>query len=381
MRRSVFAAATGIVVLALAAWLLIAPTALIRYPDDVDQTLTYRGVIAVPDAPGATTATVEQLTITRHLWVASSTFKTANIREDITTRYGTEVLTQHNGYVIDRRTMRTRTNGGNFAFTTDNAVDRKNSYGPTLPMNLDGSGKYRLWSDDTGTAYNVIGDGTTSKVDGVTLDTFTASVAPRPVTAAYQQFLNLPETTTLTTLAKAVHVNLQTVLDTLKPIVSPIVFAELNDATTMPIPLRYSLQSNGEIRVEPNTGAMVDVHNVANRLSVTADLTALSLPTILSPYAQDPVVRTVLAQFDQLAQRPALIAMSMQYGQTPASVRSAVAVARGLRNDAHKVTVDVPLGLAALALLLLVGALLPPRRQAAQLHLVHHHRRDARSAA
>jgi hypothetical protein len=107
----------------------------------------------------------------------------------------------------------------------------------------------------------------------------------------------------------------------------------------------------------------------------------LSLPTILSPYAQDPVVRTVLAQFDQLAQRPALIAMSMQYGQTPASVRSAVAVARGLRNDAHKVTVDVPLGLAALALLLLVGALLPPRRQAAQLHLVHHHRRDARSAA
>lgn len=381
MRRSVFATLAFLAFVGLAAWMLIAPDALIRYPDDLDQTLTYRGVIAVPDAPGTHTATVEPMTITRHIWVASSTFSTARVRETVTTRFGGEVHVQHNGFVIDRRTMKIRSSSNNFAFTTDNPVDRRHAYGPSLPMRVDAAGKYRLWSDDTGQAYNVVGDGTTVRVHGVKLVTLTANVGPRSVTDAYARFLDLPESATLQTLAKVADVDLQAALNALSSVVSPIAMADVIDATNAPIPLHYSLASTGRINVEPRTGGIVDVENVANRLAVKPELNELHLDTILGAYAQDPVVHTVLDQLDELAARPAEPAMNMQYAQTPASVRSAVSYADGLRKDAHRVNVDVPLALAALAFLLLVGAALPPRKEAAHLHLLPHHGIRERHAA
>lgn len=380
MRRQLLAAGAAVTTIALAGWLLLAPDILVRYPDDLDQTLSYRGVVSVT-GDGAVEDTDQPMTVTRHIWVAKSTFTAATIRENVTTTIGDDVRTQANGYVIDRRSMKIRTRSGNFAFTTANAVDRENSYGPNLPMNLDRSGKYRVWSDDTGTAYNLVGTGESYEVDGLRLAKLEASVAPRAVTSAYRDFLDLPETTTLRELAGVVDIDVQRVLDALEPVITPVALSEVIYATTAPVPLRYFLQSTGEVGVEPRTGGIVDVHNVAHRLSVTADLTPLRLRSILGAYSQDPVVRTVLDQVDGLASRPPHLVMSMRYAQTPESVRAAAAVAAGLRSDARRVTFGVPVGLAALALLLAVGALVPPRRQAVRLHLLHRHADRERDAA
>lgn len=375
MRRRLLATAAAVTVFAFTGWVTVAPDALIRYPDDLDQTLSYRGVVSTPTTPGHALDVHRNLTVTRHIWVAASTANTASIREVITTKIDGESRRQTNGYVIDRRTMKIRNEAeGNFAFTEDNRVRRPGSYGPTLAMDLDTSGKYQLWSDDTGSSFPMIGADKLSEAHGLTLATLTTNVGPRPVTAEYRDFLDLPRTTTLQDLATIAGVDLDGVLATLATAVSPVVLAEVTEATTMALPLDYFLESNGEIRVEPRTGGIVDVASVVNRLMVRPDLDAVPLRTILGAYLLDPVVRTVLAEVDELAERPAIPAMIMRYAQTPASVRAAAAEATRLRHEARRVTHDIPLGIGALAILFAVGALLPPRQKAERLRFPRHHR-------
>lgn len=351
-----------ITLFAATAWVWVGPWALERFPSDFDQTLHYSGTVAIPATPGAPLAAPIPLSITRHIWATDSTFDTVTIRETIDSTYGDTTRRQTNGYVLDRRTMRSVDGSGNFAFTTDNKVDRGNAFGPNLAMSLDTEGKYQLWNDDTGTSYNVVGNGTTSQAGDLTLVAMTAGTSTHAVSDAYRRFLELPTSTTLADLARIAEVDLAAIMQLLSTALPATMMTELATVTAAPVPLQYQLTATGRLQVEASTGGIVNVSEVVNRLAVSPDLNALGLRTLLRDYALDPTVRSVLDGIDALGRRPALPAMSMRYAQTPQSVASATEAAGDLHDKITLVEQRSRWALFALVPLFIVGALWPRRR-------------------
>jgi hypothetical protein len=368
--------------LAATAWIAFAPWWLVRYPTDLDQTLHYTGTVAIPVTPGASSEVRHPVSITRHVRVVGSTFDRVRLRETVTTRIGTDVQVQENGYVLDRRTMKPLRGAGNYAFTTGHRVERTGAYTQTqFPMHVQSTGAYKIWSDDTASTYNALASGDTTKVGKLELVVLRANAAAHPVTNAYRASLGLPETTTLQEAARLAHVDLDAVMTTLSGVLPDTAIGQLTAKLREPMPLMYQLESSGTVGVEPLTGGVVQVQNVVNRLTVAPDLDALQLRAALADFALDPTVRTVLAKLDDLAARPPVAAMSLSYSQTPASVRAAAHTAADMRNQSRLVSMWVPTWASALALVLIGGALVWPKRheeaQAVAATATHHWRQRA----
>ena len=354
-------------------WWLVAVPLLVRYPDDLDTTLHYRGTVTfnVDPETGAPLADPIDvpLTIDRRIAVVDSTLAEAVVAETITTTFGATEQVDRHSYVLDRRSMRFESGARSYAYGADNVVDRSGMYRVNLPMEVDIGDRYRIWNNETGAFYRLESAGGEATVAGEKVLRFKGSLPNQPVAPYYAEVLEergLPSEATLAQLApqlKAAGIDVAKVVPALATVLKPADLAAVNQVLAKPIPLRYTFSFRGEIGVEPETGAIVQLRGVDETIAVQPDLSAvLGLVPILTPYAANPVIQQVGAGVSALAQRPPSPVYRVRYSQTPASVRATMAEAQDQLDKIVLAERYVPWTLAALGVVLLAAGALVWRR-------------------
>ena len=154
------------------------------------------------------------------------------------------------------------------------------------------------------------------------------------------------------------------------PVLTSTQVSQLQQELARPVPLSYRYFQNGWVEVEPTTGANISASS-REGVSVTPDLTGLNqVVQALAPLRSLPAVQALSKAVATMSggARPVL---TLQFTQTPASVQSMTAVARDQAGLMALVRWQLPLALAALALVaLLLAVLWRPRRPAPVTHLL-----------
>ena len=139
-------------------------------------------------------------------------------------------------------------------------------------------------------------------------------------------------------------------------------------STSQPIVLEYVDSFSGRTFIEPDTGAVVDVRSVVERVSVRPAPEALPpLLAILERYRSDPAVDEAVVRLEALATEPMPV-FEYRYAQVPSSVDEIATWVGDQRDRMVLAERTIPLVLAvAGGLLLLVGVsglIVRARRQA-----------------
>ena len=370
--------ATGCLFVAAAVlWWLFAVPALVKYPTDVDVSPRYEGslrLFADPEtfAPLAEPLAVP-LTIERHLEAVGDESGSSRVlvRETLVQKAGQIDLTQENVYVLDRRSMENVADDRAYAFDETNVADRSGSYRLQLPMDLDESGTYEIYSNNIGDTYRLEGTGDSYEAAGLTLDQFRATLDYTPVAEAFLDDLRravaLPEELTIQQLQPQLQqlgIDVTALAGALAPVVSPADAQVLAQLGSQAVPLVYVYRLDGTIGVEPRTGTEVDVSSVTEVIAVRPNFTALApLLELLARYPQEPAALAAGEALEVLAGIQPTPVAEFSYGQTDASVADIAAEAKDQRDLINLAERLVPIGLLAVGgLLILVGVFLYFRR-------------------
>ena len=127
-------------------------------------------------------------------------------------------------------------------------------------------------------------------------------------------------------------------------------------STSQPIALEYLDSFSGRTFIEPDTGAVVDVRSVVERVSVRPVPEALPpLLAILERYRSEPAVDEAIVRLEALATQPMPV-FEYRYAQVPSSVDEIATWVGDQRDRMVLAERTIPLVLtAAGGLLLLVG--------------------------
>lgn len=346
------------------AWLLFAPGMLVKYPDDLDQTVDANGAVTlyVDPATGAPSETPQRLplTITRNLKVVASSGDQATVRETSTERLGPAapgVIRQQ--FVINRRTMRNVNAPDAYAYVPDNVTKRAPTYAINFPFDT-GDGPYRVWKNETASAYAFRRAGSDVERAGVTLTPLYGSLADAPATAAYVAQLGLP--------ARVAPAVFAPQLEQLLPALTATDRTALRAVLAEPVAIKYFVSVETRLLVEPQTGAIVSLDRIDQTISALPDLsglTALKAMLTAPRYTDNETVQAALAA---LPAGPTRV-LHMQYAQTPKSVAAIAGYADGLAGDIRMVERVIPFALALAGVLLLAGAVVVRRvRRPAAVH-------------
>jgi hypothetical protein len=193
-----------------------------------------------------------------------------------------------------------------------------------------------------------------------------------PVTEAYLRSLDevvpLPRSLTFDQLRPslvAAGVPVDETLTELLAVASPEDVATLAGLVDDPIPLEYVISFGGETYVEPQTGAIVDVTSVVDRISARpAGAGTEELLTVLDRYRAQPSVAATLDALDRLQAEP-LPVFEYRYAQDP---ESAEEIATWVGDQLDRIDLAerlVPLAMAGLGVLAIAAGtvLLLRRRQ------------------
>ena len=165
-RRRIWALVLGILgvllVLGSFLWRSLASDALVKYPDDVDETPVYTGTVTLYVDP-ATAAPLPApqevpLEVRRHVQVTESTSELAVVHETLNlTATGLFDAVQENQYVMDRKTMLNVADDRAWAFDAANVVDRSGAYRLNFPLDNQ-SIPYPIYLNETQTTYQAMPD-------------------------------------------------------------------------------------------------------------------------------------------------------------------------------------------------------------------------------
>ena len=371
MRRATkIAAAIGISLLvAMGLWLLIAPGQLVKYPSDLDKTAVAQGTLSLYLDPGTAAARTEPLVmpldIRRHVRVVESTGSQAIVQETSAERVGRlpeQTLEQR--YAIDRGSLQNADSRKAYAYTPDNVTDRSPYYSINLPFGT-GSGPYKVWKNETGTAYAFEQDGSEIERGGVTLIPMTGSLTNVPATAAYVEQLGgqgIAKSLTAEQMAaqlEARGIDLQAITEQVLPAMTEPQRKLARTVLAQAVPLKYYVSVETRLLVEPTTGAIVSLDSIDQTLTAAPDLQAFEkLAEILAapPLADRPAVQQVRETLAALAAPEPVKVLEMKYGQTPDSVADFAAYAKDKAADVKLVKTTIPATLGILAVLALVAA-------------------------
>ncbi len=377
--RSAFVVA-GVLAVAALLWMLVAVPALVKYPTDLNVDLQYKGTFTVLVNPTTAAPLAEPmvlpLTVDRHIEAVGdeSGASLVVVRETIHQQAGDLLdVTQTNQYVMDRSTVENVADDRAFAFDPANVVDRSGAYRLNLPFDTSTDKTYDVYKNEIDSTYQLAADPETptGEIDGLGVSYFAVNVDEAPMSDAYLAELSkavpLPTSLTLDQMKPqllAAGIDVDAVLATLTPVLTPEDTATLAQFAGEPIGLDYVMSFGGRMAVEPVTGADVQVA-VAESVGVRPQVTSLpALQEVLGHYPNVPEAVAASAALNDLVGGPAISLFEYSYQQTPVSVADVVDKAGAMRQQVLLAKVWVPLGLAAAALLsLAIGGVIFLRRR------------------
>jgi hypothetical protein len=261
-----------------------------------------------------------------------------------------------------------------WAFTTENPVDRSDTFRLQFPFDVDAD-SYPVYKNETGVPYTstrAAEQGTWGQLaPGVDVHAddavqFDVIEPPQPITDAYRQALtsivNLPDSLTIEQIAPILAragVDLTATLGALTPVIDPTDLETLLTLSGQPVALSYVDGFEGSDVVDRYTGGIIAVTDVTETISAVPDPQLLTaLQAILDKYPQVPeaVTASGVIASGGLAQIPVF---TNQYHQTPASIADVYGEIRDLGDQRRLAEVTVPRVLRIAGVVLLVlGAVL-----------------------
>jgi hypothetical protein len=367
MRRPiVILGALGVVLFTAAAlWLLFAPGALVKYPDDLDKTVVAKGTVSVyvdPETGAPAAPQTLPLTIKRNLRVVESTGSEAVVLETSTEQVGTQAPQElHQQYVIDRSSLKNVSDHHAYAYQPVNVADRSGAYTINLPFST-GDGPYPIYKNETGTRYAFRASGDEVERNGVTLQPMTGRLTGGLATDAYIDELaamGIQKQMPVAQLAPQVGIDPAVLTEQLLPALSAEDRAAVQAMLAKPVPIKYFVSVDTRLLVEPTTGAIVSLDKIEQTLSALPDLSNLAgLGAMLSKpeYADSEVVQGTLRTIQGLTGVLPVAVMKFEYSQTPASVADIAAYASDQASSITMVEQWIPLSIAFSGLLAAIAA-------------------------
>lgn len=245
---------------------------LLQYPDDVDQTRQFEGVLgrmlnaealAAGDAANIFLTDVP-VTIDRSVEVIEVDGQKALV-EDISVLNGPAgpILSTENVYTIDRKSMEHIEN-----FTDDERVVDREGLVVGFPIGTDAE-DYEGWNGDSQATNTIAYGGTETHESGIETRTFQATSGPDPITDP-EMLASFPAAlpkTTIEGLVPALGL----------PDEAAAQLAELLPALPDPVPLAYTYEYTSNYWVEPDSGVLIDFDKVESR-AVAIDLGEQQIP-------------------------------------------------------------------------------------------------------
>lgn len=342
-----------------------------KYPKNLKATTHYAGTFTLYTDPAtnAPLATPVQVPLTVDRRVATVPSKTGANRvvvDEVITQHAGDIVntTQHNVYVMDRKTAANVNDPRAYAFVPSNKVNRAGSYRLNLRFDLKSSARVAVYENELGTTYQLQPDKAqpTVTTSGLKLNRYTAAGTEVPLAPGYVtelgQSVRLPLSLTFVELApqlKAQGIDVDALLTALTPKLSAEDQATLGAMAFKPIKLQYVATFNGSVAAEPMTGAEVDV-SANETIGVRPAMTDLPvLQTILRHYPTVPEAIAADAALTKVAAGPATKLFGYSYQQTPASVAEVAKQVKDMRSQLRMAKVFIP---ATLAILSLIGFIL-----------------------
>jgi hypothetical protein len=350
----------GVLLMILAGvWRLAVPPLAIKLPDDLDKTAHATGTFTLFLNPATKTPIDDPqsypLDIERRLHVASSTSKTAVLKEDdvevikgLPDPVGHQTLVQQ--YVLDRRSMKDVDSDQAYAYSTSSKVDRSPAYSVQLPFDT-GKGPYQIWKNEAGRSYAFTGEGTTH-ANGITVQLLHGTLKDAKVEPYYIDTLSSVLPKTLTPAEAAAQLESQgvdaTALTTVVlPQLDPADRAEITSILAQPVNLKYTVDVDTHLGIEQRTGAIVNLRKIDQTIYVSPDVTGIGRAQLIlaeQKYAGKPVVVAASQVLNKLVTSPPrLKAYSYAYSQTPASVADISSYAKDKGDQIDLVQRTVPL--------------------------------------
>jgi hypothetical protein len=321
---------TGIaLLLAGALWRPVAVPLLVKFPTDLDQATRYEGTFTVYVDPetGATLASPIDLPLELERRIRTvpeqSGARTVVVQELVTFRIaGTEQREAHQ-YVMDRRSMANRNDPRSYAYTPANIVDRDGTYRVNLPLGTKADGEYRIWENEPGQAFPMVGVARRVEREDLSLVEMEEVFDAAPVADYYRDELRKQGFALevgfeeLAARLGAAGVDVEAALGALPASDA----ATVSDARMRGLPLRFFRYNDGRALVEPRTGAIVDLLVSDEGIAATIDLAPLAeLRQALARNASQPAIAALADGLDAVdAASPARV-YHLHYGQTPGSV-------------------------------------------------------------
>jgi hypothetical protein len=333
---AIVALSVGVVLVAAAViWRSFAVPALVKFPTDVDQNPRYEGTFVLFVDP-ATAAPLDEpmtadLAVNRHIEAlpAESGAHEVVVRETITFEVaGLPEATQVHQYVMDRSTNVNLNDERAWAFENSNVLDRAGAYWIAMPADVDTTSPVPMYKDEIGATFTAVGGPAMEEIDGLDLVGFEANLtSPQPLTEAYLDRLDavvpLPRSLTFDQLRPsllAAGLAVDEAMAAVAESATPDDLATLAELIGEPIPLEYVIEFSGHTFVEPQTGAIVDVSSVVDRVSARPAGEAISaLVNILERYRDDPAIAATIDALNGFSTQP-LPVFEYRYAQAPDSV-------------------------------------------------------------
>jgi hypothetical protein len=309
-----------VLVVASFVWRSVAVDALVKYPDDVDETPVYAGTFTLYVDPETTAPLPEPrevpLEVRRHVRVVESTDELAVVRETLSlAAEGVFDFDQENQYVMDRSTIQNVADPRAWAYSEDNVVDRSGTYRLSFPLDTE-SVPYPIYLNEAETTYDATPDpaGPEGEVAGLDVLNFVADVPYQPVAEAYLATLDsalpnpLPRELTLqqlNPLLAQAGIDIPALLPALLPALSDADREAVLALAQQPIKLQYLLRNRGADSVEPRTGGIVEVRDVEQSFAAAPDPELVpQLNDLLSRYTDVPGVSDAIERLTALATEP-----------------------------------------------------------------------------
>jgi hypothetical protein len=377
-KRRIWALVLGIVgvllVVASFVWRAVAVDALVKYPDDVDETPVYTGTFTLYIDPATTEPLPEPqevaLEVRRHVQVVESTDDLAVVKETLgLVATGVFDFTQENQYVMDRKTILNVADDRAWAYDPSNVVDRSGAYRLNFPLDTQ-SEPHTIYMNEGETTYEAVPDAAepTGTVEGLSVLNFTADVPYVPVTEEYLATLDgalpnpLPRELSLqqlNPLLAEAGIDIPGLLPALLPALSEADRTAVVELAQQPIKLQYLLRNRGGDSVEPRTGGIVEVRDVEQNFAAAPDPELVpQLNDLLSRYTQVAGVPEVIERLGALAAEPIRI-FDNTFTQTPESVAEIASSVEDLASmkDLAESTIPLVLLIAGIVLALVGLAL------------------------
>ncbi len=323
-----------ILVLAAILWWTVGLGMVLKIPKGVDEVLYFEGNVTMYVNPATYQPLPEGQEIvqpyeaTRHIESIDEEYdsSTAVIRETVEANI-VGMAPISNVYTIDRKSQINVEDDRAYAYREDIAVNREGSY-VLFPLNVSEEEVFPFWKNECNAAFDMVYLGRGEK-EGLEVYNFGTTFEEEPAWDAFLGFMGMPSEVTFDQLAaqlSALGVDMEGLLSLAAAVMMPEDLQSLQQATQQPIPIYYYYSQAVEMSVEPVTGAIVDLYNNVESLSMEPDYTGLAdVFSILMKYQQDPVLGPALQQMAalqaQMQEAEPQKIMEYSYRQTLESVR------------------------------------------------------------